>query len=65
MQWPSWQAEGMRGRYASSRKPEDLVEEFGVEQVTDAEPLAASLQRGADGLGLCGVRQVHPRPRDR
>jgi putative SOS response-associated peptidase YedK len=32
----------MCGRYASSRKPEDLVEEFGIEQVAVAEPLAPS-----------------------
>jgi len=30
----------MCGRYASSRKPEDLVEEFGVDRVDVAEPLA-------------------------
>jgi putative SOS response-associated peptidase YedK len=29
----------MCGRYASSRKPEDLVEEFGVDRVDVAEPL--------------------------
>jgi putative SOS response-associated peptidase YedK len=31
----------MCGRYASSRKPEDLVEEFGVDRVDVAEPLEA------------------------
>ncbi len=34
-----WQAWAMCGRYASSRKPEDLVEEFGVDRVDVAAPL--------------------------
>jgi putative SOS response-associated peptidase YedK len=36
-----WKADSMCGRYASSRKPEDLVEEFEVDRVDVKQPLDA------------------------
>jgi len=51
----------MCGRYASSRKPEDLVEEFEIDKVEVAEPLAAD-------YNVAPTKQVYAvveRPTDR
>ena len=58
----------MCGRYASSRQPEDLVEEFEIDKVEVTEPLAARLQRRAHQGGLrrrraAAARTDEDRPR--
>ena len=54
----------MCGRYASTRKRIELLEEFSVQRDRVAEPLEARLQRRADQAGLRGAGPGEPAAAD-